>query len=212
MTTFFSEETTMTNKPNGTIDLDELAPKPIYSERPDVFTCLDDYIVTDAEIGISEVAQTVVVEFDRPDGQTWIRCHPDPDRQSQVYGFRDRTKSRKLLVVPRSLLHLLGHQVRLYRILQGITPEGDTYLWPAPMAGSLDSDISHFNAQQLALRSWVRLEWDGKGFAVHTPLGDAWGEPKWPEQPFRELLEIALRSCVISSKSHDVIKRMQGIA
>jgi hypothetical protein len=200
-------------KQNGEYTLDELAPKPIFSERPDIFIDLADYIVPRDEIGIAETAQTVAVKFDKPDGQTWIRCHPDPERQSQIYGFRDRTRgSRKLLVVPRSLLHLLGHQVRLYRVLQGVTPDGETYLWPAPMAGAMDSDIAHFNAQQLALRSWVRIEWDGRTFAVHTPLGDAWGEPRWPEQSFQQLLEIALRPCIISSESHDAIKRLQGIA
>src|SRR5215470_5003482 len=107
-------------KPNGALDLDEIAPKPIYGDRPDVFTTLADYVVNDAEdIGVDEQRATVVVKFDRPDGQTWIRCHPDPERQRKVYGFRDRNKSRKLLVVPKSLLRFLGHQVRLYRVLQG---------------------------------------------------------------------------------------------
>jgi hypothetical protein len=199
-------------KPNGALDLDEIAPKPIFGDRTDVFTSLDDYCVDASDdIVIAEIQQTVIVKFDRPNGQTWIRCHPDPGRQRRVYGFRDRTKSRKLLVVPKTLLRFLGHQVRLYRVVQGVTPDGETHLWPAPMAGSLESDISHFNAQQLSLRSWVRLEWDGKGFAVHTPLGDL-GEPKWPDQSFDELLELALRNSVISSESHDVIKRMQGIA
>jgi hypothetical protein len=202
-------------QPNGKFNLDDLdlsSPKrPIFSDRPDVFIDLADYIIPKDEIGIAEVAQTVVVKFDKPDGQTWIRCHPDPERQSQIYGFRDRNKGRKLLVVPRSLLRFLGHQVRRYRILQGVTPEGETYLWPAPMAGSMDSDIAHYNAQQLALRSWVRMEWTGLTFTAHTPRGDAWGEPKWPEQPFRELLEIALRPCIINSEEHDAIKRMQGL-
>ena len=211
MTQFHIDEPTMV-KPNGALNLDEIAPRPIYDDRTDVFTSLADYVVDETEdIGIAEVQQTVVVKFDRPDGQTWIRCHPDPDRQRKVYGFRDRTKSRKLLVVPKTLLRFLGHQVRLYRVLQGVTPDGESYLWPAPMAGSLDGDVSHFNAQQFALRSWVRVEWDGKGFVVHTPLGDL-GEPKWPEQSFEELLEMALRHSVISSETHDVIKRLQGLA
>jgi hypothetical protein len=200
-------------KANGAFNLDEFAPKqPIYGERSDVFTSLDDYCIMDDEIGIAEVAQTVAVKFDKPDGQTWIRCHPDPQRQRKIYGFRDRNKTRKLLVVPKSLLHFLGHQTKPYRILQGITPDGQNFMWPAPMAGSMEADVSHFNGQQLALTSWVRLEYDGKSFAIYTPAGNAWGEPKWPEQSFEELLEIALRNNAIGSEQHDAIKRMQGIA
>jgi hypothetical protein len=100
------------NKANGAIDLDEIAPKlPIYGERPDVFTSLDDYCIKDDEIGIPEVAQTVVITLGKPDGQTWARCNANPNRQRKVHCFKDRNKSKKLFVVPKSLLHLLGYQV-----------------------------------------------------------------------------------------------------
>ena len=118
-------------------------------------------------------------------------------------------KANKLFVVNRRILSLVGTQARLYRVRQAITTDGELYLWPAPVEGRLESDITHLNAQQAALSQWIRIEWDGKAFVAVEPQGDM-GEPEWPELTFQQVLEMGLAGHLINNADHVLIRRLQG--
>jgi hypothetical protein len=118
-------------------------------------------------------------------------------------------KANKLFVVNRRILSLVGTQARLYRVRQAITTDGEIYLWPAPVEGRLESDITHLNAQQAALSRWIRIEWAGKAFLAVEPQGDL-GQPEWPELAFQEVLELGLTGHLINDENHPFIKRLLG--
>jgi hypothetical protein len=37
-------------------------------------------------------------------------------------------------------------------------------------------------------------------------------DPKWPEQPFQELLRIGFRDRLVNSLDHPLVKRLHGLA
>jgi len=89
------------------------------------------------------------------------------------------------------------------------TRKPTSYLWPAPVEGRLESDITHLNAQQAALSRWIRIEWAGKAFLAVEPQGDL-GQPEWPELAFQEVLELGLTGHLINNENHPFIIRLLG--
>ena len=196
-------------RPNGAaIEDAAVTPKPHFDERPDVFESLEDYTVNPSEVGIGETQVVLQVKFARPRAQEWVRCHPEPERVRYFHAIKDQ-KANKLFVVNRRILSLVGTQARLYRVRQAITTDGELYLWPAPVEGRLESDITHLNAQQAALSRWIRIEWAGKAFLAVEPQGDL-GQPEWPELAFQEVLELGLTGHLINDENHPFIKRLLG--
>jgi hypothetical protein len=173
-----------------------------------VFESLEDYAVSPSEIGIGETQVVLQVKFGRPRAQEWVRCHPEPERMKYFNAVRDQKTSKLFIVNPR-VLSLVGTQARLYRVRQAITTDNELYLWPAPVEGRLESDITHLNAQQAALSQWIRIEWDGKAFVAVEPQGDM-GEPEWPELTFQQVLEMGLAGHLINNADHVLIRRLQG--
>ena len=196
-------------RPNGAaIEEAAVTPKPKFDDRPNVFESLEDYAVSPSEIGIGETQVVLQVKFGRPRAQEWVRCHPEPERMKYFNAVRDQKTSKLFIVNPR-VLSLVGTQARLYRVRQAITTDGELYLWPAPVEGRLESDITHLNAQQAALSQWIRIEWDGKAFVAVEPQGDM-GEPEWPELTFQQVLEMGLAGHLINNADHVLIRRLQG--
>jgi len=191
-------------RPNGAaIEEAAVTPKPKFDDRPNVFESLEDYAVSPSEIGIGETQVVLQVKFGRPRAQEWVRCHPEPERMKYFNAVRD------LFIVNPRVLSLVGTQARLYRVRQAITTDNELYLWPAPVEGRLESDITHLNAQQAALSQWIRIEWDGKAFVAVEPQGDM-GEPEWPELTFQQVLEMGLAGHLINNADHVLIRRLQG--
>ena len=196
-------------RPNGAaIEEAAVTPKPKFDDGPNVFESLEDYAVSPSEIGIGETQVVLQVKFGRPRAQEWVRCHPEPERMKYFNAVRDQKTSKLFIVNPR-VLSLVGTQARLYRVRQAITTDNELYLWPAPVEGRLESDITHLNAQQAALSQWIRIEWDGKAFVAVEPQGDM-GEPEWPELTFQQVLEMGLAGHLINNADHVLIRRLQG--
>jgi len=196
-------------RPNGAaIEEAAVTPKPKFDDRPNVFESLEDYAVSPSEIGIGETQVVLQVKFGRPRAQEWVRCHPEPERMKYFNAVRDQKTSKLFIVNPR-VLSLVGTQARLYRVRQAITTDNELYLWPAPVEGRLESDITHLNAQQAALSRWIRIEWAGKAFLAVEPQGDL-GQPEWPELAFQEVLELGLTGHLINNENHPFIIRLLG--
>jgi hypothetical protein len=196
-------------RPNGAaIEEAAVTPKPKFDDGPNVFESLEDYAVSPSEVGIGETQVVLQVKFGRPRAQEWVRCHPEPERVRYFHAIKDQKANRLFVVNPR-MLSLVGSQAKLYRVRQAISTDGELYLWPAPVEGRLESDITHFNAQQAALNRWIRIEWGGKAFVAVEPQGDL-GEPEWPELTFREVLEMGLAGHLINNENHPFIKRLLG--
>jgi hypothetical protein len=75
--------------------------------------------------------------------------------------------------------------------------DGEPFLWPAPLPGLREapSDALHLAAQHEAVDRWIRLEWISKGsgtYKAHRLTPPSKKEPKWPTEPFEELLQKAL--------------------
>jgi hypothetical protein len=198
-------------KPNGAA-IEEAAipaPKPDFSGRNDVFTDLADYMVDPAAFGIEEAPVVLQVKFQRPSNQEWVRCHAEPGRIGYFDCVRDR-RANKLYAVHPAVRPLVRSQARPYRVLQAITTDRELYLWPAPAAVVMESDLTHHNAQQQALTGWVRVEWDGGGFRAVSPKADL-GAPQWPDLSFMEILKLGLAGRLIDREDHPLVKRLLGL-
>jgi hypothetical protein len=181
-------------------------------DRPSVFTDLESIMLTDAEDGVDEEQFTSDVIFGKPNNQSYVRCHPDPDRVTRVFGIKDKNSLGRIFIVPKPLLPKLGPLCQRYILRQAITSAGVSSIWPAPLpSGKKDnpSGASHLGIQQRALREWVRLYWDDNHSTFHgaLPLADL-GEPQWPDKTFKELLSIAVTGYVVDSEEHHLFRRL----
>ncbi len=66
-------------------------------------------------------------------------------------------------------------------------------------------------AATLAEDNWIRIAADMRAGAYTViKAGGNLGEPRWPEESFEQLLEIAFRGNIIDSKDHPLIRQLLG--
>jgi hypothetical protein len=197
-------------RPNGAaIEEAAITPKPRFGERPDVFASLEEYELSPADVGIvGEIPVVLQVKFGRPRPQEWVCCHPDPGRMRYYHVVKDDRRNKLFVVHPR-VASVVGSNAKQHRILQAITTEGDLYLWPAPIEGRFEADIGHFNAQQMALKGWIRVEFRFPAWHAVEPAEDL-GEPQWPDLDFKEVLTKGFAGHMIDTEDHPFIRHMLG--
>ena len=89
------------------------------------------------------------------------------------------------------------------------------FLWVRSLsAGSNSWTDSVMRAMDKAQHDWISLESDQPHdeYKIHTsPRSDEWGEPKWLNQTFEEIVQLAFRDRVVDSLDHTVAKRLLGM-
>jgi hypothetical protein len=167
------------------------------------------------DLAIEKVLTAVPVR--KPDRREFFRVHPDPAFavDTLVLERHDGMDRQSYLVAPE-IQHMVLPEMHRVRLHTAITRRGVVFLWPIklPLEDSDRlrrlSDTALLAAGQ-AKTLWVRIAWsrDLGGYEMFRAKGDL-GDPVWPPNSFRDLIELAFRHYRIDRADHDVIKELEG--
>ena len=89
------------------------------------------------------------------------------------------------------------------------------FLWPAtipdPNGREMACHRSMLEAQTTAIHQWTQVCWNApkSDYDVDTATADL-GEPKWPTESFRDLLELCFRGRLLNDMDHPFIQQLLG--
>jgi hypothetical protein len=167
-----------------------------------------------AQLGVKKALLTVPVR--KPDKAWFVRAHPDEGYRLQTAVLELKEERETYLVAPALWPELAGEATFSPRLLlTAVNRQNTLFLWPIRLPGP-DGKIddwsrSALEASQLAQEQWVRM-------TANMPLGAydvfvATGQhpdPRWPEQPFADLLKVAFKDRFIDSLEHPVLRKLRG--
>lgn len=152
-----------------------------------------------------------MVQVGKPSRLDHFRVNPDPNC------FFDATcldLQSGLYLVSNSILSQVPDTVKIStkRIFLTVTQKMEVSLWPITYpSGGLTGGwvspwiISALRAAGIAKRKWIRLlpNSDSNRYDVVEATWDL--EPVWPQQSFKEILELAFKDRIIESTNHPAI-------
>ena len=165
-----------------------------------------------ANIGVKKALITVPVR--KPDRQTFVRVHSDPDYRLET-AVLELKEERETYLVARELWPELAGDVVPKVLRTAVSRQGVIFLWPIRLPdsdGRLDEwSRSALEGAKRAENHWVKLVGNQSlgAYEVYDATGEL-PDPEWPEVIFDELLKIAFKDRYIESLDHPVIKRLQG--
>jgi hypothetical protein len=198
-----TEQTTMSG--NG-VDQTEVPPSAAGFFN-DLAALRQAYAVPQEEAGI-----VAAIEPRKPETGVWFRTHSSPEYYMPGRIIVDREdRSTAYLLSP----HLIGKfpdDEKPVLLIPYITRHGVVGIWPAGIgAGARGGGRGWINSRVYAIESaklkWVKIYGEANGYRV-VPAESDFGEPKWPDLTFPQMLEIAWCGLIINSEDHDVIQRV----
>jgi hypothetical protein len=154
----------------------------------------------------------VDLEVRKPRDTEFVRVHP----KHQLGVGLITIEGSGVYLVHASMREALAAEIKPKILCLAVTQHGTPFLWPVPppaMSGRENSyNVSQRQAAELARTTWTRMATDQKARTYKTYKVTAkWPEPKWPDQTFTELLNLAFKGNVINSKDHPVFRRLFGL-
>jgi hypothetical protein len=172
-------------------------------------------IAADYAVELDVEQLLVSVPVCRPHKQWWNRVHPDEAYRINV-GLIEVDGEDTYIVDPQLYVHPEVVKELVFKTLfLAINRVGKLFLWPIRMPNE-DGRIDDWNrvarqGAEEAMSSWVRITANrAKGTYDVGRSKIELMEPKWPDKPFEEILEIAFKDTVIKDLDHPVIKALQG--
>jgi hypothetical protein len=165
-------------------------------------------------VGVKTLITTVPVG--RPDRQTFIRTHPDPEYRLETVLLEVKADRTPYLVAPALRDELLARNEVVPKVLfTTINRQGVLSLWPIRLPGP-DGRLDPWNqsaleAALLARQHWVRVRANMALGANDVDQAVALtDEPTWPDLSFEEIVKIAFKHRYISSWDDEVLRRLRG--
>jgi hypothetical protein len=170
-----------------------------------------------AEITTQQELTTVPI-LKSPPRDAWCAVHPDHvvgpiamieaevgDGRTGMYGV-----DRRLLADKR-----VAREVKPYRLQLAQTSNAHLFLW-ALREGDDSWAASAHAAAELAAKGWVRViaargsGRSGGRYDVLSPEQHLNVDLAWPEMPFSDIVDLALKDRIIDSLEHAVLLRLRG--
>jgi hypothetical protein len=165
------------------------------------------------QIGAQEIPNPPAVR--KPKNNEFVRVHPEPQYSLTTWVFEDKDENETYMVAPgiRPLV-IAGMVVKMLTL--AVNQLGLIFIWPVPV----DDEQSRKNMWNESSRqgyhraktTWIKLVGDrSKG---HYRLYQAEGqlpEPRWPSEPFEQLLALGFRGRVIDRQDHPLLKAQRGL-
>lgn len=169
-----------------------------------------DQSYSEAAVGVRKVLLTVPVR--KPNRDEFIRVHVE--HLVDLYMVELKTE-REIYFAKHDVAQLLSEFVEPVRLRLCVSRQGVAFLWPIKLPKDdrrADSwRTSAAEAAGLAERQWIRLSADMHLGAYQTFAAVAdLGEPRWPTEPWAEVLRIALRDRIIDAEDHAVARQVLG--
>jgi hypothetical protein len=173
----------------------------------------------DFDLGAKPVL--TVVEVRKPPKSAFVRTHPDPSYRMPVATVEVETGGRRqLYFVERKLLpHLPAFNITATSklLVTSITAQGLLFLWELNLPKAEGDGRgrawteSAMAAVELAHTKWVRVSasMDEGRYLTFEAEGNL-PDPVWPDEPFTDILKLAVKGRYISDLSHEVIDQLRG--
>jgi hypothetical protein len=151
----------------------------------------------------------------KPHKQDFVRVLSRPDYRVPValIDFERDT----YVVAPQFAAQLSPTEYYMATVYVCINRQKVVSLWPVKTPAADGRQMEWYTSAQtgaeLAMIRWVRItaNMDLGAYEISEAIAD-YGEPEWPDLPFRELLRIGFKTRMISDESHTVIQKLRGLA
>jgi hypothetical protein len=153
----------------------------------------------------------VAIPVHKPQALTYFRAHPEWNLPVAMLEHQDQLYA----ILGAELRGALEADLKIRIIVPCITREGNVFLWPlAPLQVTGRGNewvTSGHRALAAARKEWVRMRSNMslRSYDIIRPKV-TWDEPRWPEQTFDQMIELAFTDLVISTLDHPVILAIQG--
>jgi hypothetical protein len=154
----------------------------------------------------------------KPGKDEWFRVCPDQGYMlpSACTYERSADAGRETYLVMPAYRQAFGSLAKSSRVFTCVNRYGDYFLWAAKLPVSGGGANSYYDsalaAAAEAMHLWVRMESNQRTrvYDRYVAHGDL-GEPKWPDQPFRDLLALAFPGDrLVNSYDHPVLRELRG--
>jgi hypothetical protein len=157
------------------------------------------------------------ISLRKPSPTEYVRVTSDKAyRMSPVYllGLKKEMKTVQYLIHGKcvgEVLSAVGSKVvKSFSIALAINNSGNPFLWYTRTGADDEWSESAVILQAQAVNEWIRVESAGTHYVGIRPQ-DRLDEPKWPVEPFPQLLKLAFGSRIITSIGHSAVKSILGI-
>ena len=155
----------------------------------------------------------------RKPANTWfVRVHTDPAYRLETMVIELKDDHEMYLVAPSLRSSLAAEPTFGVRALYtAVNRDGVPFIWPVRLP-SAEGKIDEWSrtakeAAALAMKSWVRMAANtSRGTYDVTIATASVAEPAWPQESFKELLQIAFKDRYIDSIDHPVLRKLRGVA
>jgi hypothetical protein len=183
---------------------------------PDPFDPTSLRLSHDATAGLGVQKALLTVPVRKPDKAWFVRVRPGDEHRLETCVVELKEERETYLVAPALWPVLAGESTFAPRALfTAVNRQGVAFLWPVRLPGpdgKIDSwSQSALEAARLAEGHWVRVQANlSLGaydvFQATGPLPD----PRWPDEPLRDLLKIGFKGRYIEAPDHPVLRKLRG--
>lgn len=165
---------------------------------------------SDAIVGVKKPLLTVAVR--KPNKNEFFRVHPNHFLDCCL--LEDKTERENFFVLPE-VAPFVSEFVEGVRLHFCVTRQDVVFLWPVKLPREdRRGDAwrkSAADCASLAQGRWVRVVADMSlgAYQPYVAMADL-GEPKWPEEPWSKVFQLATRDRMIESEQHPLVRRLLG--
>jgi hypothetical protein len=149
----------------------------------------------------------------------YIRAHRDKRLWQDALVLVDEDGLEKTTyLVARDLQPKLRDWLKRVLLVPAVNQDHEFFLWVIPIADiSLGQRMSNTEkerrrAAEMAGNTWATVFWDGKRHKVRSADGNALGEPKWPKDLTRELINLrTFQDKYIGGINHPIAQYYLGL-
>jgi len=155
----------------------------------------------------------LAVPIRKPGKYDFVRTHPEWNFPAPVLKMPG-DKRDELYIVTASLVRELADDIIPMTLFATITRQDAFTLWPVrlPSNDRIDEwSRTALAAAMMAQTRWIRVVAKMGVGAYETVEALAnLGDPTWPQQPWKELLQLAFKDRVIEDRNHPALRRLRG--
>ncbi|WP_342736260.1 hypothetical protein [Bradyrhizobium sp. B117] len=206
---------TTLDKPTETAATIEL-PK-LNSGATGFFDDLEALKLSQEEMGIQGANEILTrIPVRKPQKHEYFRVRPGDENCFTAVLYEDRETREYYFVAPKMLPLLRAvTDVSVATLVPFITKQKVVGIFPLKLSGDATAQggwqTTAMRAAHLAKTQWIRIQADMglSGYRIYAAEGQL-GEPKWPAEPFNELLDLAFKDRVISNQDHPMFNKILG--
>ena len=155
-----------------------------------------------------------VIAVRKPSPKEWVRAHSSPEYQISVAILEDSDNGVTYIATP-DIASEFPAEFKLSGLRLAVNRQGSPFLWKHPLLDPEGRDnlwnASHREAVETAKTEWVKMGSNRNLGAYQCQIApNLKVEPEWPDLDLQQLLEIAFRGRLISTRDHILLQQLRG--